>query len=169
MGKTLYIFDFDDTLITSDARVMVNHEDRSCSFLSGVEFAVYEPQSGDEFDFTDFDIYPPAGKIIKPIFKRLQSIIQNDGLRNVAIVSARLAKIPIQQFLSNHGIPKNITIAAVGSMEKDAKGNFVKTLLHDGRHDHVHVFEDNAKNIKSIQKTCKMLNIKCTHTLIVPR
>ncbi len=169
MEKTLYIFDFDDTLITSEARVVVNHEDGSHSFLNGMEFANYERRQGDEFDFSDFEIYPPQGKVILPIFKRLQFVINNEGLDNVAVVSARLDPVPIRQFLIKHGMPKELTIAAVGSIDQDSKGKFVHELLKKGNQNHVHVFEDNFKNIESIKKTCKRLGIGCTHTLIVTK
>lgn len=167
MGKTLYIFDFDDTLMKSDARVEVLHGTGDTSLLSSTEFAKYTPQLGDEFDFSEFEIYPPDGQLILPVFKRLQFILKNEGLSCVVILSARGNPAPIRKFLINHGIPKNISIGAVGSANHDAKGQFVKKKLRSGIFKHVHVFEDNAENLASIKKACDDVEIGFSHTLVV--
>ena len=62
MAKVLSIFDFDDTLITSSARVRVIHRDKTEEFLSSEDYANYDPLPGDEFDYSEFDAYPPGAE-----------------------------------------------------------------------------------------------------------
>ena len=50
----LSIFDFDDTLVTSDSWVYVKRPDGTEMQLDAAEFAVYTPKKGETFDFRDF-------------------------------------------------------------------------------------------------------------------
>jgi hypothetical protein len=167
MSKTLYIFDFDDTLVRSDAQVEVLHKSGNTSSLNSAEFAKYTPQQGDEFNFSEFEISPIEGELILPVFKRLQSVLQNEGLTYVSILSARENPVPIRKFLTSHGIPKNIAIGTVGSADPEAKGQFIKKKLRSGIFEHVHVFEDNAKNLVSIKNACDDTGVGFSHTLVV--
>ena len=85
MKKTLSIFDFDDTLVFSGAAVHITHEDGSTESLESHEFATYEELPGDEFDYSEFDIYPPGGQIIKKTFNRMLEPISTNGPENVIV------------------------------------------------------------------------------------
>jgi len=54
-GKKLRVFDFDDTLVKTDSHIYVKHADGKESKLTPGEYAVYEPKSDDQFDFSDFE------------------------------------------------------------------------------------------------------------------
>jgi len=54
-GKTLYVTDFDDTLVHTDARVILIDKDGKRRELSPAEYASYEKQDGDTFDFSQFE------------------------------------------------------------------------------------------------------------------
>ena len=124
MDRTLHIFDFDDTLVTSDAEVIVIHANGDMSKLSSGEFATYSPLKGDKFDFSEFEIYPPGGKTIPTTFRKLKSIIHHVGKDNVVILTARSAEAPVRKFLSDNGV-KGIQVVAVGSSNPADKGTFV--------------------------------------------
>ena len=53
-SKKLSIFDFDDTLVSTNAKIHITHGDGEKETLTPAEYAVYEPQEGDEFDFSEF-------------------------------------------------------------------------------------------------------------------
>jgi len=61
----LSIFDFDDTLVTSDSWVYVKRPDGTEMQLDAAEFAVYTPKKGETFDFRDFDRKLRNPKLIK--------------------------------------------------------------------------------------------------------
>ena len=150
MKKTLSIFDFDDTLVFSGAAVHITHEDGSTESLESHEFATYKELPGDEFDYSEFDIYPPGGQIIKKTFNRMLETISTNGPENVIVLSARSNPQPMKQFLSDHGLTANIEIVGVGSSNPADKAAFVEGKLKGGMWTHVEVFEDSLANINAI-------------------
>lgn len=151
MSSVLYIFDFDDTLVLSGAAVHVTHADGSKESLESHEFATYVEQPGDEFDFSEFDVYPPDGHIIGKTFKKLRQAIANHGVSNVIVLSARGADKPMRQFLSDHGLSDNIEIVGVGDANPAAKVRFLDTKLNTGMYDEVVLYEDSIANINAIR------------------
>jgi bis(5'-nucleosidyl)-tetraphosphatase len=166
MNRTLYIFDFDDTLIKSDAQVIIYHLDGTLSQLNSAEFARYKERPGDEFDFSQFEIYPPGGQTISSTFKRLQKVAQSLGPRNVIILTARSSAGPVRQFLKDQGLKIDIPIIAVGNSNPSAKAAYAVKRLGTGNYDNVHVYEDNHKNINAIQNVAKQMGVRFDYTLI---
>lgn len=158
---TLFIFDFDDTLIDSEAEIRVTHADGSMSTLSSDEYAKYVEVDGDEFDFTDFDSYPHQAKIIEPVFIELNSAITTSGSSNVVILTARSNPKPVELFLKNNNIT-GIEIAAVGSSDPMSKARFVLDKVKLDLYDEIVLFEDNVKNIRTIRKVLKGGEVKLT-------
>ena len=159
--ETLFIFDFDDTLIDSEAEIRVNHSDGTMSVLSSDEYAKYVEAEGDVFDFTDFDAYPQHAKIIEPVFAELRSSISASGPQNVVILTARSNPNPVELFLKNNNIT-GIEIAAVGSSNPMEKARFVLDKVKLDLYDEVVLFEDNVKNIRTIRKVLRDGEIKLT-------
>ena len=53
--KSLYVFDFDDTLARSDAYIYVKKRDGKEIKMDPADYAVYKEEPGDTFDFRDFN------------------------------------------------------------------------------------------------------------------
>ena len=152
--KVLHIFDFDDTLVSSDSNVVINHGDGTQSVLSSDEYATYDEQPGDDLDFSDFDKYPENAEIIEEVFEELFSAINRDGVESVVILTARENPIPVRDFLSDNGI-KNIEVHAVGSSNPRDKASYVIERIKEENIGLVRVFEDNARNLREIRKVVK--------------
>lgn len=150
MRKTLFIFDFDDTLVFSGASVHITHADGSIESLKSHDFAIYKEKPGDKFDYSEFDVYPPAGKIIRAVFLKLISTINTHGARAVAVLSARGSRDPMKQFLSDAGLKTDIEIKAVGGSNPQLKATFVDNKLSTGEWDRVEIYEDSLRNIQAI-------------------
>ena len=73
MNRALHIFDFDDTLVKSDALVKISHHDNTTSELTSEEFASYTPVENDQYDFSEFETYPQNGMPITNTFNILKS------------------------------------------------------------------------------------------------
>jgi beta-phosphoglucomutase-like phosphatase (HAD superfamily) len=157
--RTLCIFDFDDTLITSNAKVRIIKQSGHTKKLSTAQYAKYAPQEGDVFDFVEFDRYPKQLEIIKPVFAELQASITIYGHDNVVILTARSNPLPVKMFLHQHNIP-NIEVKAVGSSDPMMKARYILDRLKSAKFDQVIVFEDNVKNIRTIQKVVSKTGIK---------
>ena len=150
MDNTLFIFDFDDTLVFSGAVVHITHADGSKESLESHEFATYQEQPGDQFDYSEFEVYPPNGKIIKKTFAKLLEVISVHGPDNVMVLSARGNAEPMRQFLSDHGLSANIEIVGVGSANPSQKAAYVDQKLQTNKWTSVEVFEDSLANINAI-------------------
>ena len=87
--KKLRIFDFDDTLFETEAKVILKKADGTVSEITPAEYAVYEPQPGDTFDFSQFHtIINPT--LIRPIAKRFYKIVSAGAdNRSYVILTAR--------------------------------------------------------------------------------
>ncbi|MBK26041.1 MAG: hypothetical protein CME70_18740 [Halobacteriovorax sp.] len=157
-NKRLHIFDFDDTLVSSGAKVKVIHSSGDIELLQSHEFATYIEQPGDRFDFSEFDVYPPDGKVITNTFKLLKKAIQEDGIQNVMVLSARGKAAPMKAFLNDNGITDDIHIIGVGSSNPQAK--VTRVLRHmikapaPGYTD-VYIYEDSIDNITAIDSALK--------------
>jgi len=151
MNSPLFIFDFDDTLVFSGAVVHVTHADGSEEALESHEFATYVEQPGDEFDFSEFDTYPPAGRIINKTFNVLKQAIANHGMENVVVLSARGKSGPMKQFLEDSGLTDNIDIIGVASANPRDKVAFIEQKLQKKEYSDVVVYEDSMANIQAIE------------------
>jgi len=154
MGKTLKIFDFDDTLVRSSNKVRILHADGDESILSSHDFSMYKKQKGDKFDFSEFEKYPDHATVIKHIFADLLS----GGVEvesKVIVLTARSNAQPVVSFLLDHGVPHTTEVIAVGSADPAAKGQVVDSFLRSGEFNEVFVYEDNLKNIREIAKAAK--------------
>jgi HAD superfamily hydrolase (TIGR01509 family) len=159
--STLYIFDFDDTLIDSETEIRVNHRDGSTTSMSSEEYAKYVNTEGDVYDFTDFDAYPKNAEVIEPVFAELKSAIAISGTSNVVILTARSNPVPVRLFLKNNNVP-NIAIEAVGSSDPKSKALYILQRIKEDNHEEVIVFEDNARNIRTIRKALTDEGVRLT-------
>ena len=166
MGNNLHIFDFDDTLVKSDAKVVVTHKDGSVDELTSSMFAKYSPKPGDKFDYSDFEKYPKSAELIPFTFEKFQDAIRKDGNDSVVILTARANPTPVIEFLKDSGIT-GITVEAVGDSNPMAKARYVMGRIKADDVDMVHVYEDNASNVRAIRKVVdKMGQVRFQSTLI---
>lgn len=156
---TLHIFDFDDTLVRSDSLIRITHADGSKEELSSEEYAKYREKPGDQFDFSDFDAYPPNAQIIEEVFAELRAAIALDGPNSVVILTARSNPAPVRQFLEDNNI-KGIEIRATGSASSMTKARYVLDRVKNENFDEVRVFEDNTSNIRTIQRVIEPTGVR---------
>ena len=155
MHKPLYIFDFDDTLALSDAKVVVTHKNGKVEDLSSAEYAVYREKPGDIFDFEQFHGYPPNGRLVRNTFAELEKALAQYPVEDVVVLTAREYCGPIIKFLKDQGISKIPTMKCVSGADAALKGNYVANRIREDGHTEVHVFEDSLDNLAAIKTTMK--------------
>lgn len=148
--KTLVIFDFDDTLFRSGAKIGVQQSGRPKRYLSSHEYATYVPKEGEEFDYDQFHVYPPDPVPIKKSTNRLQSSVGKEGIRNVVILTARSNPNPVREVLQNFGMPP-VEILAIGSSDPESKADEVERLVNERGYERVIIYEDSSPNIAAIK------------------
>lgn len=152
--KTLAVFDFDDTLFHSGARVMVQKPGQSVQHLSTHEYAVYVPEPDDEFDYSEFAVYPPRPEPIAATTRALQSAVLRHGLENVIILTARGNPKPVEQVLENFQMPP-VEVIAIASSDPEDKAQVLNDLIENEGYNRLVLYEDSIPNISAIRARIK--------------
>lgn len=147
MSKKLRVFDFDDTLVSSKSRVIVNKPSGERLFLAPGEYAVYEKQPGDEMDYSEFSqlINP---REIKAMMKVFQIFYNAGGSRRMTILTARGHEEPLREFLNDAGFT-NVEIVALGDSNPQKKADWIESKILDGYND-VFFADDSPKNVAAV-------------------
>ena len=149
-GKTLSVFDFDDTLVTADHWIYVKHANGKESKLDPAEFAVYTEKPGDVFDFRDFDKKLRDPKLIKKnvaLLKKQLEKASRTSARKVTILTARKIGFPIKHFFKTLGI--DVYVVAVGSSDPQKKADWIADKIESG-YSTVYFMDDSQKNVNAV-------------------
>jgi hypothetical protein len=149
-GKTLSVFDADDTLVESDHWIFITHADGSKSKLDPAEFAVYDEKPGDVFDFSDFSAKLRNPKAIKKnvaLLKKQLDKARKTTARRVVILTARAVGLPIRHFFKTLGM--NVEVVAVGSSDPQKKADWIANRIERG-YTTVYFMDDSQKNVNAV-------------------
>lgn len=145
--KKLRVFDFDDTLAHIQALIRITHQDGSVKELTPAEYAIYTPQTGDKFNFSDFN------KVIKqahPIEDNVQDLIRsyNDPTEKTTILTARMMGYPVKKYLKDEfGIEPYVV--GLGSSDPMDKAKWIEQQIHKGYND-IEFRDDSQKNVDAV-------------------
>lgn len=153
-GRVLYVFDFDDTLVRTGSLIYVQNERKphpefgTFFALTPAEFAVYEPQEGDEFDFSDFR------RLVNPqeiswTLKILRNVVRKHGHDSAVILTARGAAEPVREFLRDRGLEK-VQVRALDDGHPERKSNWIAAVIKGLGLKKVEFFDDSPKNIQVV-------------------
>ena len=167
--RTVYVFDFDDTLVKTDSVIRVKPAKGKQFILTPGEFAVYDEEPGDEFDYSDFE------KLINPreiawTNELLRKAVSEHGKKNVIVLSARTNDAPIHEFLINvelHGI----RVVALGNANPSSKSVWISSLIANGNIAEVVFYDDAYRNVaavKALQKRNPNTKITAHHVPHIP-
>jgi|688.fasta_scaffold257937_2 hypothetical protein len=148
-GKKLRVFDFDDTIVKTKSHIYVKHGNGKESKLTPGEYAVYEPKSDDQFDFSDFEKVKQPQEI-KGITKLLKTVAKSEGERKVVILTARSAYKPVKDYLKDIGL-EGIYVVALGDSDPQKKADWIEDKIKKG-YDDVFFIDDSHKNISAVGK-----------------
>lgn len=149
MPAEVNVFDFDDTLVHTTSHIYLTTRDGKSAKMTPAEYAVYDPQPGDEFDFSDFQQVISPQPISHMILK-LQYAIRGLGPDNVFILTARGSAEPIERFLNGLGI-SGIRVVALGDSNPQRKADVIRDEIVDRGVQIVKFFDDSAKNIAAVR------------------
>ena len=150
-GKVLAVFDFDDTLVTSNSMVYINRGSKKIP-MTPAEYATYEPKDGDDVDFSEFDkVIDP--KIIQNNFKLFKDYISNPS-HDTVILTARAddSQDALREYLESVNVDTNkVEIVTVGSSSPLDKAKWVHRKVKGSDYDRVEFFDDSLKNVKAVK------------------
>jgi len=151
--KPIFIFDFDDTLIKSESKVVIKKKDGRIIHLDAKEYEKYKPEIDDVPDFTSFNNIKEY-KTIEKTTKRLKWASNVYGQESTYILSARQYPNKIHDFTKENKIETNIHALAIpfGNNNGIHKYAFVKNLiiLNKMTNDYVEYYDDRDDCIKEL-------------------
>jgi hypothetical protein len=153
-GKTLYAFDLDDTLITSNSQVIIKNKNTGeITKLTPAQYATYVPKEEDELDFQEFTQLINPQTISKNFqdFAKILKVVSGKSNATAIILTARQPEVQtdVNAFLDQYNLD-NIQIHAVGSSDPQAKAKVVQDYIDNG-YDKIRFYDDAVKNVKAIQ------------------
>lgn len=161
--NSLIIFDFDDTLGKTSARIKIKSTGEA---ISSSEMSRSFMNREDELDFSEFR----SEDLIEPVFpnKRLINIFKQSidlyGEENVVIVTARRNPNPIKQFLTMFSLPlvRIYFIADDSRSSSLQKKEIINRIVKQGKYNEVIVYDDAEENLLSISSLhSPRLNVIC--------
>ena len=145
--KSLYVFDFDDTLARSEAYIYVTKADGTELKLDPAEYAVYEEEPGVEFDFREFSNMLRNPQAIRKNLMALKRAMSNPQ-NKVTVLTARAVAYPLRHFFkTQHGIDPYVV--GVASSDPMRKADWIERHIQKG-YDYVYFTDDSPKNIKAV-------------------
>lgn len=146
--RKLRVFDFDDTLVTTDAAVRVRKATGERLRLTPGQFALYQKESEDIMDYGDFETLKNPRKILWTN-RIIESLYAKYGPSGFVILTARGEHGPVEKFLIDAGLP-GVEVVALGSSDPKAKARWVSMKIETEDLDYVEFFDDSVKNIAAV-------------------
>lgn len=155
MNKKLFVFDFDDTLVTSDlGSAWVHHSDGTSTELHGHKWSDYKEKPGDRFDFQDFaELRNPQPH--PDLWGYYLRCIDEYGHDHVWICTARGYPDPIRKFLTEAGLPEaRIACMAIppGDNNGHHKVKFISSKLAETDYRQVEFFDDRHDCVTEVKR-----------------
>ena len=169
VSDTLAVFDLDDTLIISSAKIQVldTKTGKVIKSLTPAEFNFFKPTSKHALSFSDFEDFEilKQASFITHVLEQLQKFY-NSGI-HVAIVTARSDSKMIRDFFLHNGIDihPDLVIAVNDPKEKlsgniaERKKEALHRLVEDGYKDLI-FFDDNDDNLRLAKEVEKEKDVK---------
>jgi hypothetical protein len=162
-SKILYVFDFDDTLVTCDAKVKITKPNGDVIFLKAIEFSEYIYggwPKGDLIDHTDFWEYPPNGRWVAWTKNRLDTVLEDDNCM-IAIITGRERLEPIIMWMiENLGKQKTERIAFHSTDAKPKEKKYREVLKNISSLERVVIYEDSQEALDDMLTVCQEMGIK---------
>ncbi len=178
--RTLNVWDIDDTLGQTSARVGVIKGGKTIKVLEPGEFNHYNLAPDESFDFSQFR----SGKIFRDTFKPISTVLdrakeivnrQTENSHSI-ILTARADFDDHKEFLQtfrDHGFPiDKVYVERAGNVSKTKpahinKGVILKRYLKTGKFDRVRMWDDHEKNLDMMFKVAALYpNIEAVGYLV---
>jgi hypothetical protein len=157
--RSLVIFDIDDTLLHTTAKIKVVQDGRVVRQLTNQEFNNYELQPGEQFDFGEFrsaEKFNQESEPIEPMIHKLKTILAHSDNSDVIMLTARADFDNRDLFLKTFtdlGIDMSqVHVHRAGNLPGDAipaekKAVYVRRYADTGRYDHIRLYDDSKTNL----------------------
>ena len=146
--KKLRVFDFDDTLAETKSKIKIKHSNGEIEILNSEEYAKYQGQPGDKFDFTDFDKVIREAEPLQHIIDLLKNDL-DDPTNKVTILTARMMAYPVRRYLKTLGL--DAYVVAVGGVDPALKAKWIADHIENKGYDDIVFIDDSEPNRRAIE------------------
>jgi hypothetical protein len=156
----LSVWDIDETLFQTKAKVHVMKNDKRIKSLSNKEYNTYKLGAGETYDFSEFRNAEIFAKTSVPIERAIDKAAKtlraysNQPNSKVIVLTARSDFDDPHTFLNTfekHGLNmKNVHVHRAGNLgmaAAEAKRVFIKQYLDTGKFKTVSLFDDDKRNL----------------------
>tara|TARA_R110000803_G_scaffold7915_5_gene25460 strand:+ start:10274 stop:19447 length:9174 start_codon:yes stop_codon:yes gene_type:complete len=160
--KKIRVFDFDDTLATTESNVIANLEGESIT-LTAEEFAEQGKSLQDQgykFDFSEFNKVTKGAE--GPLLKIAKKIKDARGNEDLFVLTARApqAQQAIYEFLKSQGVKfKKENIIGLGKSTGAAKANWIVDQAAKGYND-FYFADDAIQNVQAVRDALSVIDVK---------
>lgn len=166
-NKDLIIFDIDDTLLHTTAKIKVVKDGQVVRDLTNQEFNNYQLQPGEEFDFGEFrdaQKFAQESKPIVPMIRKLKTILAHAGNAKVIMLTARADFDDKETFLKTFndlGIDMSrVHVHRAGNLPGNEapaykKAIWVRKYLNTKQYGHVRLYDDSMSNLRVFKELKK--------------
>lgn len=165
-SSTLHVFDIDDTLVHSNAKVHVKDPaGKTVEKLTPSEYNTHKLPAGHTYDYKEFkssDVFSKS----KPIKNMIRTInatqhTQSKNPKNKVVINTARAdfdnKDKFLNTLTHHGIKDidKIHVHRAGNIKTDEppaqkKLHFIRQHLNDHPYSHVRMYDDSKENLNAV-------------------
>ncbi len=158
-NRDLIIFDRDDTLLHTTAKIKVVQNGQVVRTLTNQEFNNYKLAPGEEFDFGEFrnaEKFRQESKPIAPMIRKLKTILSHAGNAKVIMLTARADFDDKETFLQTFqdlGIDMSrVHVHRAGNLPGNEppaykKAVWVRKYLNTKQYGHVRLYDDSMSNL----------------------
>ena len=168
--KTAYIFDFDDTLVKTKARIKVIKNNKIIKSLDSIDYKNYKLKRGETLNFDEFDdptfiLQSKKYKMWPVLVNIYKNNIWNNSNEDIYILTARTnkSKYTISSFLNRNNIDLPLShIFTIGGdkdiINKNEIPKLKKKVLQDlsKEYDKIIFYDDNEETIENIRNLPKV-------------
>lgn len=181
--RTLNVWDIDDTLGKTDARVVIKKDGKEIKTLNPGEYNTYKLKDGESFDFAQFR----SGKVFRDTFKPISNVLdrakdivinQSENSHSI-ILTARADFDDHKEFLQafrDHGFPiDHVYVERAGNIAKLKasspahinKAVILKRYMKTGNFDRIRMWDDHEDNLRMLFKVAAQFpNIEAVGYLV---
>ena len=164
---TLNVFDIDETLYKTTAKVFVTKNGKKVRELDNQQFNTYKLKPGEEYDygqFRDAEHFKKTSQPIDRMFSKAKAILRNQkGQSDTILLTARSDFDDKKKFLQtfrDHGFPiDDVYVERAGNLDKLKVGYpalnkivVLRRYIKTGKYNKIRVYDDSERNLRTILK-----------------
>jgi len=141
------VFDFDDTLVSSESSVVVEHGNGEMTHLDSASFAYFRTTGGDKIDFGDFNNVTRPRLIKKNMDLFRQAADDKEAKTVILTARPKGSASAVQKFMKHLGFA-NIEVVALQSSDPMDKARWIQENSEGV--DDIEFTDDSSRNVAAV-------------------